>query len=273
MIDWVGRHGPVQKWKMNFQKNKNRTTTDAHVPKTPDKPKQAHPNPTTTATGLRLEVQKLKNTIGTRKKDNPHNPELLLLNKLCYQKKKELIIDNKKQNSTLLHKHAHEIKVTPFNATMNTVWQLLHDYKSNETAGKSQLPSQMRTNKSIDKRLWWPDHIQRDPVLGKQGYHQYRYALGHDLLVHPFSPWDEEEATRVQADLDATHPSDSHIPDPQLNMRPTREEIQIQLKKPLSDKAAGPDGFTNCILQASGERAVDMDTSSVGKGRGSKVTL
>ena len=137
------------------------------------------------ATGLRLEIQKLKNTIATRRKENPHNPELLLLNKLCNQKKKELIIDYKKQNSALLHKHAHEIKVTPFNATMNTAWQLLHDYKSNEAAGKSQLPSQMRTNKSIDKRLWWPDHIQRDrdPALGQQRYHQCRYALGHDLLA------------------------------------------------------------------------------------------
>jgi len=50
---------------------------------------------TTTATGLGLEIQKLKNTIATRKKENlnPHNPELLLLNKLCDQKKKELIIE------------------------------------------------------------------------------------------------------------------------------------------------------------------------------------
>jgi hypothetical protein len=133
--------------------NHTNTRTDAHIPKTPHNPKQAHPNPTTTATGLRLEIQKLKNTIATRKKENPHNPEILLLNKLCNQKKKELTIEYKKQNSALLHKHAHEIKVTPFNATMNTAWQLLHDYKSNETAGKSQLPSQMRTNKSIDKRL------------------------------------------------------------------------------------------------------------------------
>jgi len=50
-----------------------------------------------------------------------------------------------------------------------------------------QLPSQKCTNKSIDNRLWWPDHIQRDPALGKQGYYQYRYALGHDLLGHPSS--------------------------------------------------------------------------------------
>ena len=85
---------------------------------------------------------------------------------------------------------------------MNTAWQLLHDYKSNEAAGKSQLPSQMRTKKSSDKRLWCQDHIQRDPALGEQGYHQYRYALGHDLLGHPLSSWDEEETIRVQADLD-----------------------------------------------------------------------
>jgi len=116
------------------------TRTNAHISKLPANPKQAHQNPTTTATGLRLEIQKLKNTIATRKKENSHNPELLLLNKLCNQKKKEQIIDYKKQNSALLHKHTHEIKVTPFNATMNTAWQLLHDYKSNEAAGKSQLP-------------------------------------------------------------------------------------------------------------------------------------
>jgi len=180
------------------------------------------------------------------------------MNKLCNQNKKELIIDYKRQKSALLHKHAHGIKVTPFNATMNTAWQLLHDYKSNEAAGKSQQPSQMRKNKSIDKRLCWPDHIQRDPALGKQGYHQYRYTLGHNLLGHPSSPWDEEEATRIQADLDAPHPSDSHIPHAQLNMRPTREEIKIQLKKLPSDKAAGPDEITNRILQAGGQRAVDM---------------
>ena len=41
-------------------------------------------------------------------------------------------------------------------------------------------------------------------------------------------------------------------------MRPTREEIKLQLKKLPSDKAAGPNGITNRILQAGGERAVDM---------------
>jgi len=41
-------------------------------------------------------------------------------------------------------------------------------------------------------------------------------------------------------------------------MRTTREEIKLQLKKLPSDKAAGPDGITNRILQAGGECAVDM---------------
>jgi len=96
------------------------------------------------------------------------------------------------------------------------------------------------------------------PLENKDHDYQYRYALGHDLLGHPASPWDEEEATRVQADLDAPHPSDSHIPDPQLNMRPTREEIMTKLKHLPSVKATGPDGITNRILQAGGEQAVDM---------------
>jgi len=41
-------------------------------------------------------------------------------------------------------------------------------------------------------------------------------------------------------------------------MRPTREEIKLQLKKLPFDKAAGPHGITNRILQAGGKRAVDM---------------
>jgi len=50
------------------------------------------------------------------------------------------------------------------------------------------------------------------------------------------------------------HPSDSQIPDPELN----KEEIKEMLKDLPSDKAAGPDGITNRILQASGEEAIDM---------------
>jgi len=125
--------------------------TDAHPPKTPDNPKPAHPNPTNTAAGLRLDIQKHKDTIATRKKENPHNPELPLQNKFCNQKKKGLILDYNKQNSTLLHKHAHEIKVTPFNATMNTAWQLLHDYKSKRPPANRNCPHKCAQTSQLTK--------------------------------------------------------------------------------------------------------------------------
>jgi len=74
----------------------------------------------------------------------------------------------------------------------------------------------------------------------------------------PLSPWDESEADRVTQTLNSPHPSDSHIPDPELNKTPTREEVKEMLKRLPSDKAAGPDGITNRILQASGEQGIDM---------------
>jgi len=52
--------------------------------------------------------------------------------------------------------------------------------------------------------------------------------------------------------------SDSHIPDLELNKTPTREKVKEMLKHLPPDKAAGPDGITNRILQASGEQAIDM---------------
>jgi len=51
-----------------------------HTTKSTDNQKHARPNPTPTAIDLRLEIQKLKNTIATRKKENPHNPELPFFN-------------------------------------------------------------------------------------------------------------------------------------------------------------------------------------------------
>ena len=98
----------------------NKKQAGTHTTKTTDTQKHARPNPTPTAIDLRLEIQKLKNAKATRKKENPHNPELPLINKLRNQKKRELAVDYKRQNSALLQTQAHEIKVKPFNATMNT---------------------------------------------------------------------------------------------------------------------------------------------------------
>jgi hypothetical protein len=58
--------------------------------------------------------------------------------------------------------------------------------------------------------------------------------------------------------LTSPHPSDSLIPDPDLNKTPTRDEIKDMIKQLPSDKSAGPDGITNRILQAGGEQAIDM---------------
>jgi len=59
----------------------------------------------------------------------------------------------KKQNSAHLLAHAHELKVTPFNTTIITVWKLLCDYKGDDSSASPQLPSQMRANIFDDKRM------------------------------------------------------------------------------------------------------------------------
>jgi len=66
------------------------------------------------------------------------------------------------------------------------------------------------------------------------------------------------EADQVTQTLNSPHPSDSHIPDPELNKPPIREEVKEMLKHLPSDKAAGPDGITNRILHASRKQAIDM---------------
>ena len=70
--------------------------------------------------------------------------------------------------------------------------------------------------------------------------------------------WRGYRPDRVTQTLNSPHPSDSQIPDPELNKTPTREEVKEMLKHLPSDKAAGPDGITNRILQASGDQAIDM---------------
>ena len=82
--------------------------------------------------------------------------------------------------------------------------------------------------------------------------------MGHVVPSHPLSPWDESEADQVTQTLNSPHPSDSQILDSELNKTPTREEVKEMLKHLPSDKAAGPDGITNRILQASGDQAIDM---------------
>ena len=164
----------------------------------------------------------------------------------------------KKQNSAHLLAHAHELKVTPFTTTINTAWKLLRDYKGDDSSASPQLPSQMRTNISADKKMWIEGDIQREPHIGIKILHQLIFLLFPRLPFLPLSPWDESEADRVTHTLNSPHPSDSQIPDPELNKTPTREEVKEMLKHLPSDKAAGSDGITNRILQARGDQAIDM---------------
>jgi len=106
--------------------------------------------------------------------------------------------------------------------------------------------------------MWTEGDLHQKPQIGKESWHQHRYHLGHDLRKHPLSPWDESKANRVTQTLNSPHASDSQIPDPELNKTPTREEVKVMRKHLPSDKAVGPDGITNRILQAIGEQAIDM---------------
>jgi len=81
----------------------------------------------------------------------------------------------RKQNSAHLLAHAHVLKVTLFTTTINTAWKLLRDYKGEDSSASPQLPSQMRTNISADKRMWTEGDIQRDPHIGIKSLHQYIY--------------------------------------------------------------------------------------------------
>ena len=90
----------------------------------------------------------------------------------------------------------------------------------------------MHTNFSADKPMWTEEDM-----------HQHRFRFVPFLLFLPLSPWDESEADRVTQTLNSAHPSDSQIPDPELNKTPTREEVKEMLKHLPSDKAAGADGI------------------------------
>ena len=93
-------------------------------------------------------------------------PLLTDLNLQLNQKRKTLKQLYRKQNSAHLLAHVHDLKVTPFTTTMNTAWKLLRDYKGDDSSSSPQLHSQMRTNISIDKRMWTEGDIQREPHIG-----------------------------------------------------------------------------------------------------------
>jgi len=68
------------------------TKKQAETPttKTPETQKHSHPNPTFIAVALRLEIQKLRNTINAREKEISNNIKFPALQKICHTKEKNL---------------------------------------------------------------------------------------------------------------------------------------------------------------------------------------
>jgi len=53
----------------------------------------------------------------------------------------------KPQNSAHLLAHAHELKVTPFTITINTVWKLLQDYEGDDSSASTKPPPERKSRK------------------------------------------------------------------------------------------------------------------------------
>ena len=77
----------------------------------------------------------------------------------------------------------------------------------------------MKTNTLAvtDPARWRASEIAQPLSADAQAWHQYRYAIGHDLRNHPQSPWDEVAANAVEAAAKLPHAADTQPPDADLN--------------------------------------------------------
>ena len=71
------------------------------------------------------------------------------------------------------------------------MWDLLRRYKTDHV--QSNLPVHTHDNASPDPRIWKLGPLTLDP----QAWHRFRYALGHHLLKHKASPYNEEAAHKL----------------------------------------------------------------------------
>jgi len=121
------------------------------------------------------------------------------------------------------------------------MWDYLKKHKNNHTT--SSLPQMTRPNASLDTQIW----ITGPPTLNPLNWHCFRFALGHHLFQHPFSPYDDKSAQdvakllpslKIQASTatTTTHP---------LFMTPfTLDELKPEIKKLHPGKSQGPSGIT-----------------------------
>jgi len=139
----------------------------------------------------------------------------------------------------------------------HSLWDLLRRYKTDHV--QTNLPAQTHDNASPDPRIWKLGPLTFDP----QAWHRFRYALGHHLLKHKSSPYNEAAAHKlsvhsaVRAILQKVeHPI---LPvDPLFHEAITRQELAAEIKKQNSDKSPGDDGITNRRIQAAGPRFQEL---------------
>jgi len=147
------------------------------------------------------------------------------------------------QSSVLNHSHP--------TTSPHSLWDLLRRYKTDHV--QSNLPTQTHDNASPDPRIWNLGPLTFDP----QAWHRFRYALGHYLLKHKSSPYNEAAAHKlsVHSAVRALLRKVEHpiLPvDPLFHKEISRQELAAEIKKLNSDKSPGDDGITNRMIQAAG---------------------
>jgi len=131
------------------------------------------------------------------------------------------------------------------------MWDLLRRYKTNHV--QSTLPARTHDNASPDPRIWKLGPLTLDP----QAWHRFRFALGHHLVKHNASPYNEEAAHKLTVHSAVTalfhkveHPT---LPvDPLFCEDITLQELVGEIKNFNSDKSPGDDGIANRMIQAAG---------------------
>jgi len=72
-----------------------------------------------------------------------------------------------------------------------SMWDLLRRYKTDHV--QSNLPAHTHANASPDPRIWKLGPLTLDP----QAWHRFRYALGHHLLKHKASPYNQKASHKL----------------------------------------------------------------------------
>jgi len=71
---------------------------------------------------------------------------------------------------------------------LRSMWDLFWQYKTDHV--QANLPVRTHDNASPDSRIWKLGPLTLDP----QAWHWFRFAVGHHLLKHKASPYNEEGA-------------------------------------------------------------------------------